>query len=170
MTRLEGGTIALQRDWHSLADIAATVSRPQRERFPAHPLKINVSPDLPLLRVDASLIEQVLVNLLENAAKYTPHGTRVGVSAERQGDHMVVSVEDAGPGLPPGDLEQLFAKFHRGAAEGSVGGVGLGLPICRAIVTLHGGKIWAERRPMGGSAFRFTLPLEEAPAVPAEAA
>jgi len=170
MTRLEGGSIALQRDWHSLAEIATTVSRRQRERFPNHPLKVDVRPDLPLVRVDASLVEQVLSNLLENAAKYTPRGTRIGVSAEPQGNELVVSVEDAGPGLPPGDLEQLFQKFHRGAAEGAVSGVGLGLPICRAIVTLHGGKIWAERRPMGGSAFRFTLPIEEAPAVPAEAA
>ena len=170
MTRLEGGSIALQSDWHSLAEIAATVSRRQRERFPGHPLKVDVRPDLPLVRVDASLIEQVLANLLENAAKYTPRGTRIGVSAERHGNEIVVSVEDAGPGLPPGDLEPLFQKFHRGAAEGAVTGVGLGLPICRAIVTLHGGKIWAERRPMGGSAFRFTLPLEEVPAVPAEAA
>jgi len=81
-----------------------------------------------------------------------------------------VSVEDEGPGLPPGDPEQLFAKFQRGAAEGAIGGVGLGLAICRAIVHLHGGRIWAERRPAGGTAFRFTLPLEEAPQVPAEPA
>ncbi len=170
MTRLEGGTIALQRDWHSLSEIAASVARRQRERYGQHPLKVDIDPALPLVRVDAALIEQALANLLENAAKYTPRGTRIGVRAETQANEILVSVEDAGPGLPEGDPEQLFAKFHRGATEGSIGGVGLGLAICRAIVTLHGGRIWAERRPMGGSAFRFTLPLEQVPAVPAEAA
>ena len=81
-----------------------------------------------------------------------------------------MSVEDEGPGLPAGDPEQLFAKFERGAVEGAISGVGLGLAICRAIVRLHGGRIWAERRQQGGAAFRFTLPLEEVPAVPAEPA
>jgi two-component system, OmpR family, sensor histidine kinase KdpD len=80
----------------------------------------------------------------------------------------VVSVEDAGPGLPDGDPEQLFAKFYRGSPESAVGGVGLGLAICRAIVRLHGGRIWAERRPGGGAIFSFTLPRETAPEVPAE--
>jgi two-component system sensor histidine kinase KdpD len=78
-----------------------------------------------------------------------------------------VTVEDEGPGLPPGDPEQLFAKFHRGAPESAVGGVGLGLTICRAIVNLHGGRIWAERKARG-AAFRFSLPLEAPPQVPAE--
>jgi two-component system sensor histidine kinase KdpD len=82
----------------------------------------------------------------------------------------MVSVEDEGPGLPPGDPEQLFAKFERGEVEGAITGVGLGLAICRAIVHLHGGRIWAERRAQGGAAFRFTLPLEQAPAVPPEPA
>jgi len=116
------------------------------------------------------LIEQVLANLLENAARHTPTGTLVRLRAAVSGGELVVSVEDFGPGLPDGDVERVFAKFHRGMAEGAGGGVGLGLAICRAIVRLHGGKIWAERRPEGGAVFRFTLPLEEAPSVPAEKA
>jgi two-component system sensor histidine kinase KdpD len=80
---------------------------------------------------------------------------------------VVVSVQDDGPGLPQGDPEQLFAKFHRGASESAVGGVGLGLAICRAIINLHNGKIWAERRARG-AAFCFTLPLETPPLVPPE--
>jgi len=79
-------------------------------------------------------------------------------------------VEDYGPGLPAGDVERLFAKFEHGVSEGCAGGVGLGLAICRAIVALHGGRIWAEQIPGGGSAFRFTLPLEAPPAMPAETA
>jgi len=117
------------------------------------------------VRVDASLIEQVLGNLLENAARHTPPRTLIRLRGQLRGSELVVSVEDFGPGLPAGDLERLFDKFqHRDR-----GGVGLGLAICRAIVHLHRGKIWAERLPGVGTAFRFTLPLEPQPPMPAEA-
>jgi two-component system sensor histidine kinase KdpD len=168
MTRLEAGGIALDRDWHTLSELVGTVLRRLRERLAAHRVRIELPADLPLVRVDATLVEQVFANLLENAAKYTPQGTAVTLHAAREGDDIVVSVEDNGPGLPPGDPERLFAKFHRGTAEGAVGGAGLGLAICRAIVHLHGGRIWAERRPEGGAAFRFTLPVEPAPQIPPE--
>jgi two-component system sensor histidine kinase KdpD len=130
-------------------------------------VNVELAADLPLLRMDAMLIEQVLANLLENAFKYTPAGTPITLWAETAGNELIVSVEDQGPGLPPGDPEQLFAKFHRGSNESAVGGVGLGLAICRAIVNLHGGAIHAERRAKG-AAFRFTLPIEPAPEVPPE--
>ena len=117
-----------------------------RDALAAHPVAVALPADLPLVRVDATLIEQVLANLLENAAKYTPPGTAITLRAERGDGELRVSVEDAGPGLPAGDPDRLFAKFQRGAAEGAIGGVGLGLAICRAIVQLHGGQIWAERR------------------------
>jgi len=140
------------------------------QRLGPHSVRVDLPMDLPLVRVDAALIEQVLLNLLENAVKHTPAETRLTLRVDRLDDALLVSVEDDGPGLPQGDPEPLFAKFHRGAPESSVGGVGLGLAICRAIVRLHGGKIWAERRPEGGAAFRFTLPLEEAPQIRVEAA
>jgi two-component system sensor histidine kinase KdpD len=170
MTRLEGGAIAPERDWHALGEIAGSVLGRLREPLAAHPVRIWLPDNLPLVRVDAILIEQALSNLFENAAKYTPPGTAITLSAEVRGTELVVSVEDAGPGLPDGDPEQLFAKFYRGSPESAVGGVGLGLAICRAIVRLHGGRIWAERRPGGGAIFSFTLPLETAPEVPAESA
>ena len=168
MTRLEGGAITLARDWHALSEITGSVLTRLHERLAAHHVRVWLPDKLPLLRVDAGLIEQVLANLLENAAKYTPAGTAITLSAEVRDREVLVVIEDAGPGLPDGDPEQLFAKFHRGAPEGAVGGVGLGLAICRAIVGLHRGRIWAERRPGGGATFSFTLPLEEAPPVPAE--
>jgi two-component system sensor histidine kinase KdpD len=168
MTRLEG-PIALERDWHALAEIAGTVVVRLRERLEGHPIRIWLPDHVPLLRMDAGLIEQALSNLLENAAKYTPRGTAITLSAEILPAEVVVAIEDAGPGLPDGDLDRLFAKFYRGSPESAVGGVGLGLAICRAIVRLHGGRIWAERRPGGGAIFRFTLPREAAPEVPAEA-
>jgi len=162
MTRLESGAIELQRDWDSLAEIAGAVLERLGERLAGH--------RLPLVRVDAALIDQALANLLENAARHTPSGTLVRLRAKREAAELVVSIEDYGPGLPEGDAERIFAKFEHGAAEGAGGGVGLGLAICRAIVRLHGGRVWAEQLPGGGSAFRFTLPLEEPPSVPAEPA
>jgi two-component system sensor histidine kinase KdpD len=167
MTRLEGGSIALEQDWHALSELAGTVLARLEERLARHPVRVELSPGVPLVRVDATLIEQVLANLLDNAAKYTPAGTPITLSAEERDGQVRVCVQDEGPGLPSGDPEQLFAKFHRGTTEGALGGVGLGLAICRAIVQLHGGRIWAERRPVG-AAFIFTLPVETVPAVPAE--
>jgi two-component system sensor histidine kinase KdpD len=167
MTRLEGGAIAIHRDWDGLGEIAGAVLRRLSSRLASHPVRIDLPADLPLVRVDATLIEQVLGNLLENAARYTPPGTAVAIRARQHGDALLVSVEDAGPGLPPGDPERLFAKFQRGRSESAIGGVGLGLAICRAIVRLHHGRIWAERLPRG-AAVRFTLPLETPPRVPAE--
>src|SRR2546426_755925 len=169
MTRLEAGAIALNRDWHSMSEIAGSMLRRLQDRLESHPVEVDLPMELPLVRVDAALIEQVLANLIENAAKHTPPGTRITLRVDRQDDGLLVSVEDAGPGLPAGDPEQLFAKFHRGNTEGTVAGVGLGLAICRAIVRLHGGRIWAETRAEGGAAFRFTLPVEPAPQVPREA-
>jgi two-component system sensor histidine kinase KdpD len=161
MTRLESGAIRLERDWGSLNEIAGTVVRRLRERLATHLMMVDLPDDLPLVRVDATLIEQVLANLLENAARHTPPRTLIRLRAQVFGSELTVSVEDFGPGLAEGDLERIFKKFHRGA--------GLGLAICRAIVELHKGRIWAERLPGVGTAFRFTLPLEVPPPVPAEA-
>jgi two-component system sensor histidine kinase KdpD len=168
MTRLEAGGIAPALEWHALGEIVGSALARLRERLGAHAVTVDIPRGLPLVRVDAGLMEQVFVNLLENAAKYTPPGTAVHVSAVAYGGEMIVSVEDEGPGLPPGDEEALFGKFQRGVPEGAVGGVGLGLAICRAILKLHGGRVWADRRPKGGAAFRFALPLEAAPEVPPE--
>jgi len=170
ITRLEYGSVEPARDWVALSEVAGSALARLRERLATHPVEVELPDDLPLVRADPSLIEQVLANLLENAAKYTPAGTRVVIRAQVREAEVLVSVEDEGPGLPPGAAEILFAKFQRGESEGSVAGVGLGLSICRAIVRLHGGRIWVERRPEKGTAFRFTLPLEQVPHLPLEAA
>ncbi len=166
MTRLESGAIVLERDWDSISEIAGSVLERLQDRLAGHRVMVDLPGDLPLVRVDATLIEQALGNLLENAAKHTPAGTLVRLRAKRDADVLVVSVEDFGPGIPEGDVERVFAKFHHGSAEGAAGGVGLGLAICRSIVRLHGGKAWAEVLAGGGTAFRFTLPVEAAPEVP----
>ena len=117
--------------------------------------------ELPPVYVDAKLIVQLFANLFDNVAKYTPTGTRVTVTAAVDGQVMRVTVDDDGPGLPPGEPARLFEKFQRGHGEGTIVGVGLGLAICRAVVREHGGEITAGNRPTGGARFEFTLPLTQ---------
>lgn len=168
MTRLESGTIELAREWVALPEIAEAVISRLGERLSAHRLVVELPPDLPLIRVDATLIEQALGNLLENAARHTPAGTVVRLRAQSDGGELTVAVEDFGPGLPDADLERVFAKFSHAGGETAAGGIGLGLAICRAIIRLHGGRAWAEQMAGGFTAFRFSLPLEPAPASPVE--
>jgi two-component system sensor histidine kinase KdpD len=159
MARLQSGAASLNRQWHPLEElVGATIKRLERT-LAGHRVQTHIPPDLPLVNVDGVLIGQLLANLLENAAKYTPRGTTISISAETGQDEIVVSVADEGPGLPPGEEERIFDKFHRAAPEGPQSGVGLGLSICKAIVQAHGGTIAAENLPAGGAVFRFTLPL-----------
>ena len=163
MARLESGQVKLRRDWQSMEEIASAALREASGLLAGHPVSVALPADLPLVRCDALLIERVLVNLLENAAKYTPQGTTVGVAARSSDDALEVEVWDGGPGLPPGQEEAIFERFARGDRETAVPGVGLGLAICRAIVEVHGGRIRADNRAEGGARFRFTLPLEAQP-------
>jgi two-component system sensor histidine kinase KdpD len=161
MTRLDSGSVSLNRDWESLEELVGTalarLGRPLKERA----VSVDIPADLPPVPVDGVLIEQVIVNLLENALKYTPLGSPIAITARLDRGVAVVEIADEGPGLPPGAEEQVFEKFYRGGHGQR--GFGLGLPICKAIVSAHGGRIWAENRRPQGAAFRFTLPLGEAP-------
>ena len=163
MARLESGAASLNRQWHPLEEIVgATLKRLDRV-LAGFRVVTHLPEDLPLVNVDGVLIGQLLANLLENAAKYTPAGTTISISAEVGHEELVVSVADEGPGLPPGEEERVFDKFHRAVPEGAQSGVGLGLSICKAIVQAHGGTIAAENLPAGGAVFRFTLPLTGSP-------
>ncbi len=158
LTRFESGELVLRRDWESIDDLAGVALQRCEARLAGHRVDLRLEGELPPVFVDANLVVQVFVNLFENAAKYTPAGTRLIVGAVVDGDFLRVAVDDDGPGLPPGDPTRLFDKFQRGTEEGSVAGVGLGLAICRAIVMAHGGSIEARARPGGGARFEFTLP------------
>jgi two-component system sensor histidine kinase KdpD len=129
-------------------------------------VEIDLDPKLPLVEFDAVLIERVLCNLLENAAKYTAPGSTVRIGADISGERLLVTVTDNGPGLPKGQEEAIFEKFTRGTRESATSGVGLGLAICRAIVEAHRGKIWAENTAEGGARFSVTLPLGTPPEIP----
>jgi two-component system sensor histidine kinase KdpD len=159
LVRLETGAIQPRFDLYALDELIGSVLHRLESRLRRHRIRIDLPEALPLLRVDGRLIEQVLENLLDNASKYTPPGTEIRISALALRRQVEVSVEDDGPGLPATDPEILFEKFQRGAPEGAVGGIGLGLAICRTILRLHQGRIWAEHRSPHGAAFRFTVPI-----------
>jgi two-component system sensor histidine kinase KdpD len=161
LMRWESGEIALRRDWQGIDDLVGTALQRVGSRLEPYPVDLRLANDLPPIYVDASLVVQLLVNLLDNIVKYTPAGTQIHISAVADAGWLRVAVADQGPGLPPGDPARLFDKFQRGAEEGTVVGVGLGLAICRAIVQAHGGVIIAEPRPGGGARFEFTLPTTE---------
>ena len=163
MTRLETGEIRIDRDWTSIAEVASSALGRMSERLASHRVIVELPNDLPLVRADAALVEQALGNLLENAAKHTPSGTVVRLCAEQQANDLVISVVDYSGGPSEVDVERIFQKFAHGPIGSTAGGVGLGLAICRAIVRLHGGNAWAECVPAGGMAFRFSLPIEQAP-------
>jgi two-component system sensor histidine kinase KdpD len=158
LMRLESGQFSLRRDWVMIDDLVNSALERLGTRLAEHPVESRVPTDLPPVHVDSALMLQVFTNLLENVVKHTPPGTHATIEAVLEDQFVSVSIEDTGPGLPPGNLEQLFAKFHRGRDESSAGGAGLGLSICRAIVTAHGGQINATQRPGGGARFSFTLP------------
>jgi two-component system sensor histidine kinase KdpD len=157
MTRLESGAITVKKEWQSPEEIIGAVLNRFSEKLKDHPVSTNLPSDLPLVPFDPLLIEQVLMNLLDNAVKYTPPGTPLDLYASIKGDNLQIELADRGPGITSGEEKRIFEKFVRGSA--SRGGIGLGLTICKAIIDAHGGRIWAENRPGGGAVFRFTLPI-----------
>jgi two-component system sensor histidine kinase KdpD len=174
MVRVESGALAVHKEWQPLEEALGVALLRLEERLAAHAVDIRLPPALPLVPIDELLIEQVFINLLENAAKHTPGGTPITVSAWAENGSVMVEVADRGPGIPIGEEETVFRKFHRTAGAdqaGPAGGSGLGLTICRGIIAAHGGRMWLERGGAQGACFRFTLPLEGPPlhTVPTEA-
>jgi two-component system sensor histidine kinase KdpD len=165
MMRLDAGGLKLNRQWVDIGDVIGTAASRLSSALSQHRLVVEIPPELPALWLDFVLIEHVLVNLLENAAKYSPPGTAIHIAAHRRDQMVVVEVRDEGVGVPPADLERIFDKFYRvqrGDRQGA--GTGLGLSICRGIVEAHGGRIWARSPANGkGTAFVMTLPIDKDP-------
>ena len=162
MIRVETGALAVQKAWQPLEEALGVALLRLDEPLSSHPVDVQLPPELPLVPIDELLIEQVFINLLENAAKYTPPGTPITISAQHADGAVVVEVADQGPGIASGNGEAVFRKFYR-AGRGNEGGAGLGLTICRGIVTAHGGRIWVDQRSGQGAVFRFTIPLQGPP-------
>lgn len=163
MARIQSGSIRLNQQWQSFEEVAGAALRTSRPALAGHLVRTRLVPDLPLVRCDAMLIERVLCNLVENAAKYTPPGSVITLAAAVAGNRLSVEVRDNGPGLPAGREEAIFDKFVRGATEAGGAGVGLGLSICRSLVEAHGGTISAANADGGGACFTFLLPLGAPP-------
>ena len=166
MARIQSGEVTFNLQWHDLEEVVGSALRICAGMLKEHSVSTQLAAHLPLLLFDAVLIERVLCNLLENAAKYTPPDSRIVVAAQLFGAWVNVTVYDNGPGLPHGKEDALFEKFTRGERESAKPGVGLGLAICRAIVEAHGGTIKACASPEGGAGFVFSLPRGSPPAAP----
>ena len=160
MSRLQSGEVKINLEWHVLEEVIGCALAQLDSQLRDHPVNINLPTDLPLMQIDALLLERVVINLLENFMKHTPPGAPVEISGRIQDNELLLTVADNGPGLPVGQEERIFEKFYQ-VAPGSARGAGLGLTICRSIIEAHKGRIWAANRPEGGAVFSFTIPLAE---------
>ncbi len=158
--RLESGMIKLKNDWCDIEDIIGTALRNLTEQIKGRPLDINILEGTPLLRGDCVLLGQVVINLVDNAVKYSPPGSGIAIGVAGDKDRLRVSVSDRGVGIPEADLPHVFDKFYR-IQHGiiNIPGTGLGLSICKGIVEAHGGEIWAENRAGGGTTISFSVPV-----------
>jgi two-component system sensor histidine kinase KdpD len=161
MTRLEGGAIRVKAEPCDAHDVVAEALRQLRESARSHAILVTIAPGLPLVTMDGVLMVQVLVNLLDNALKYSPGDGPVEVQARLDAGQLEIRVLDHGRGIPVGELERVFDKFYRVAVPGSPKGTGLGLSICKGFVEAHNGRILAKRRTEGGTEIAIFLPLEK---------
>ncbi len=144
MARLQSRDVRMRKEWQSFEELVGAALGALRDALAGHRIVVAELHTMPLIECDAVLMDRVLCNLLENAAKYTPAGTEIRIRAESVDEEVRLIVEDDGPGVPPGNERQIFEKFTRGERESVTTGVGLGLAVCDAIVQAHGGRIWVE--------------------------
>lgn len=169
LARLDAPGVELRCDWESAEEIVGTLLRRLRRRDGAAKVHARIEPGLPLLWCDATLVSQLLDNLVDNALKYGPPGGPVEIVVARCEDRVLLAVRDRGPGIAPAWREQVFGTFRRGEAAAGRG-AGVGLAVCRAIARAHGGELTVRARNRGGASFDCRLPLRSVPAMPAEEA
>jgi len=172
MARLQSRDAPLRLEWQSIEELVGAALAAMREPLAGHRIEVDSLSALPLVECDGVLIERVLCNLLENAAKYTPPGSTLRIHASVHEAEMHVAIADNGPGVAPGAERRIFEKFTRGERESATPGVGLGLAVCEAIVAAHHGRIWVEHAPgqASGAQFVFSLPLGTPPDIKPETA
>jgi len=168
ITRLESGALDLHTEWMPMEEVVGAALNRRELALEAHRVRVALPEDLPLVAMDGVLMEQLLLNLLDNALKYSPPGSPVDIKAWATGKSLTLSIADQGPGIPAGEEERIFEKLARGQAASNRPGAGLGLAICKGIVTAHHGRIQAVNHPQGGAQFLVTLPLGTSPVMPEE--
>jgi len=161
--RLESGMMKLKKDWCDIEDVVGVALRRVGTFLKGRPLAIHIPADIPLIQADFALLEQVLVNLLDNACKYSPPGSEINITAGLDGAAVQITVADRGKGIPEQFLNKIFDKFYRVEQPKSVSGTGLGLAICKGIIEAHGGQIRAGNRPGGGLVISLFIPLGQQP-------
>jgi two-component system, OmpR family, sensor histidine kinase KdpD len=160
LNRLEAGTLRLRLEPGDVEDLIGAAIVQMGEAAQQRDIRVTVEPDLPAVPMDFALVTQALVNVLDNALRYSPPQAPVEVAARLAGNEVHIRVEDRGPGVPPGDITRIFDKFYRIQHDGAAGhGAGLGLAISHGIIDAHGGRIWAANRPDGGAIVAFALPI-----------
>ena len=160
MTRLEAGALRVHNEASDVEDLIGSTLEQFGSRLDEHPVSVDLPDELPLVPMDFVLMEQVLLNILDNALKYSPAGSPIEIKGRVEGANLEMSVTDRGLGIPPDDLLKVFDKFYRVQRPGNVSGTGLGLSISKGIVEAHGGSIQAQNRPGGGTIISIKLPLE----------
>jgi two-component system, OmpR family, sensor histidine kinase KdpD len=163
MVRLESGILKPKKEWCDIQDIMGVVVRETKDALQGRPLRIDIPPALPLVEADFTLIEQVMINLLENGAKYSPPGSEISVSARYHDNTLLFTVADSAPAIPKTEQNRVFDKFYRLHSTKHISGTGLGLSICKGIVEAHGGRIWVDSSHEYGNRFTFSLPVSEQP-------
>ncbi len=163
MSRIEEGALKPEKEWYSLKALIHDVLGRLQPLLEGRTVRTHLSDDLLLVELDYMQIDQVLTNLIENAVRYTPAKSPIDVSAHVEGEQVMISVADRGPGIPPADLERVFDKFYRVLHSqhpaGYPMGSGLGLAVCKGLVEAHGGRIWMELREGGGLVAFVVLPV-----------
>jgi two-component system, OmpR family, sensor histidine kinase KdpD len=159
MTRLESKSLKPRREWLPVEELLSSALSRLEDALEGRAVSVQTPASLPLIHADPVLLEQVLINLVENAAKYSPKGTSIELAAQVDGQELVLEVKDRGPGIPSGAEEKIFEKFFRAPQSSGTPGAGLGLAICKGIVEVHGGTIRVAAREGGGSSFRLRLPI-----------
>jgi two-component system sensor histidine kinase KdpD len=163
LSRIQGGSLVPARDWHDVGLVIRDSVERLRVGLGPRLVEVDASADLGPAYIDPVELDQVVANLVENAAKYGADAGVIRVSASRDASELRVTVDDEGPGIPPAILPHLFEPFYRAPGTGRIPGSGLGLAVARGLVQAHGGHIWAENRPEGGARFTFTIPRPEIP-------
>lgn len=168
MARLNAGNVQLRLDWHDITDVVSASVEHLGDALKAHPVSVHIPSNVSLVQIDATLMERVVTNLLENAAKYSPKGSSIALQVSETSEELQLVVRDEGQGIDPQKLDTMFDMFERGTKESSIQGFGLGLSICKVIVQAHGGRITASNRDSGGAELCVCLPKGVPPSVPEE--